>query len=75
MLGGSASCNFYNTFFSSNYGFGICDLDTGGSYGVNLWAPQFNSQQASAMANSGTSMVLQSKGTGDGMATVVGWLE
>jgi hypothetical protein len=74
---GSASCNFYNTFFSANIGFGICDgLSTGGAYGVNLWAPQFNSQQASAMANSGTSMVLQSKGTGDGMATVVGgWSE
>lgn len=74
---GSASCNFYNTFFSANIGFGICDgVDTGGAYGVNLWAPQFNSQQASLMANSGTSMVLQSKGTGDGMATVVGgWSE
>lgn len=74
--GGSSSCNFYNPFFSSDYGFGICDGDANGSYGVNLWAPQFNSIQASAMANSGTSMVLQSKGTGDGMATVVGgWSE
>lgn len=74
--GGSASCNFYNPFFTSNYGFGICDGDVNGSYGVVLYSPQFNSQQASAMANSGTSMVLQSKNTGDGMASVYGgWSE
>jgi hypothetical protein len=72
--GGSASAMFYNAFFSNNIGFGVADGDTNGAYGIVLHSPQFNSQQTSAMANSGTSMVLQSSGLG--MAVVYGgWSE
>lgn len=74
--GSSAALNIYNGFFETNYGFGVCDGDPTGASGIVLWDCQFNATQKSAMANSGTSMVLQTHGDINAMSAVYGgWTE
>ncbi len=70
----SAAVNFYNCFFNANFGWGICNGQGGGSYGVNLYGCQFNNTQASAAANSGTSMMIETISMGSANVSG-GWSE
>jgi hypothetical protein len=70
----SAAVNFYNCFFNANFGWGICNGQGGGSYGINLYGCQFNNTRASAAANSGTSMMIETISMGSANVSG-GWSE